>query len=77
MASAGFEPAILGTRVQHANHQTTEAALYRDCFIFYHLSPDPARQIYLTERLHSPRHAVTAAKTRSAIKEILFVYFEW
>jgi hypothetical protein len=27
MASAGFEPVILGTRGQHANHQTTEAAL--------------------------------------------------
>jgi hypothetical protein len=26
-ASAGFEPAILGTSGQHANHQTTEAAL--------------------------------------------------
>jgi hypothetical protein len=25
-ASAGFEPAILGTRGQHANHQTTKAA---------------------------------------------------
>jgi hypothetical protein len=25
-ASAGFEPAIFGTRGQHANHQTTEAA---------------------------------------------------
>jgi hypothetical protein len=29
-ASAGFEPAILGTRGQHANHQTTEAADPRD-----------------------------------------------
>jgi hypothetical protein len=26
MAMAGFEPAILGTRGQHANHQTTETA---------------------------------------------------
>ena len=25
MASAGFEPADLGARGQHANHQTTEA----------------------------------------------------
>jgi hypothetical protein len=25
-ASAGFEPSILGTRGQHANHQTTETA---------------------------------------------------
>jgi hypothetical protein len=25
-ASAGFEPAILCTRGQHANHQSTEAA---------------------------------------------------
>jgi hypothetical protein len=25
MASAGFEPVILGTRGQHANHKTTEA----------------------------------------------------
>jgi hypothetical protein len=25
-SSAGFEPANLGTRGQHANHQTTEAA---------------------------------------------------
>jgi hypothetical protein len=25
-ASAGFEPEILGTRGQHANHYTTEAA---------------------------------------------------
>jgi hypothetical protein len=25
-AEAGFEPAILGTRGQHANHYTTEAA---------------------------------------------------
>jgi hypothetical protein len=26
-ATAGSEPAILGTRGQHANHETTEAAL--------------------------------------------------
>jgi hypothetical protein len=26
MASAGFEPVLLGTRGQHANHSTTEAA---------------------------------------------------
>jgi len=30
--SAGFEPAILGTRGQHANHKTTEAALGWMCF---------------------------------------------
>jgi hypothetical protein len=27
MVSAGFKPAILGTRGQHANHKTTEAAV--------------------------------------------------
>jgi len=30
-ASAGFEPANLGTRGQHANHQTTEVAYANNC----------------------------------------------
>jgi hypothetical protein len=34
-ASVGFEPANLCTIGQHANHQTTEAADLRHCFILY------------------------------------------
>jgi hypothetical protein len=32
-ASVGSEPAILGTRGQHANHQTTEAAMRPECYV--------------------------------------------
>jgi hypothetical protein len=31
-ASAGFKPAILGTRGQHANYKTTEAAMLKTKF---------------------------------------------
>jgi hypothetical protein len=42
---SGFEPAILGTRGQHANHWTTEAATYSAGAVDYLLSPNLYRTV--------------------------------
>jgi hypothetical protein len=46
-ASAGFEPAILGTRGQHANHHTTGLRLGRDYGFIFALGPEMYYLCYL------------------------------